>query len=306
VLGILGITALLSALNTGLFIAGPRDPRTWVQIVIGVAGVAAYLWVNVGRMRERFTGRGAFFLLSSVVTGALVVAALGGLNYLAVKKAEDLGPHQGEDLHPLRPDGHGGLKASRARWRRGRLLRAQRARVRRAGSAPAAVPAADRTKLKVELLDPTKHVKEVKEFNISQGGPRVIVKALGKESRAKDVGEESLTNAIAEVTRGASKKIYFSKGHGERGTGDATERGMKLWVDGLKSEGYQIAEIELAATKTMPVDAQALGACRTGGVADRGRGEARAGMGGQGREAHRPHRPEHPLRAGEGVRRLGR
>jgi len=91
VLGILGITALLSALNTGLFIAGPRDPRTWVQIVIGVAGVAAYLWVNVGRMRERFTGRGAFFLLSSVVTGALVVASAGRPELPGGQEAEDLG-----------------------------------------------------------------------------------------------------------------------------------------------------------------------------------------------------------------------
>src|SRR5207249_8878551 len=90
-------------------------------------------------------------------------------------------------------------------------------------------------KLKLEMLDPTKHVKEVKEFNISQSGPRVIVRVGGKESRAKDVSEESLTNAIAEVTRGASKKIYFSKGHGEHAIGDATERGMKVWVDGLKS-----------------------------------------------------------------------
>ncbi|HYZ89696.1 MAG TPA: DUF4350 domain-containing protein, partial [Myxococcales bacterium] len=96
------------------------------------------------------------------------------------------------------------------------------------------------------------------EFNISQSGPRVIVKSGPKESRAKDVSEESLTNAIAEVTRGSSKTIYFSKGHGEHKIGDATERGMKLYVDNLKSEGYQTAEIELAATKTMPGDAQAL------------------------------------------------
>src|SRR5689334_16850483 len=85
-LGVLGITALLSALNTGLFITGIKDPRTWVQVLIGVIGIAVYLWVNVARMRERFTGRGAFFLASSLVTGALVVAVLAGVNYLAIKK----------------------------------------------------------------------------------------------------------------------------------------------------------------------------------------------------------------------------
>jgi len=255
-LGILGITALLSALNTGLFIAGPKDPRTWVQLAIGVAGIAAYLWVNVGRMRERFTGRGTFFLASSLVTGAVVIAALGGLNYIAVKKPKTW-DFTKEKIYTLSDQTDGVLKGLKDEVRviafyapnepefaeLDQRLRQYRQRT---------------DKLKVEMLDPTKHVKEVKELNISQGGPRLIVKAGGKESRAKDVGEESLTNAIAEVTRGASKKIYFSKGHGEHGIGDATERGMKLWVDGLKSEGYQVAEIELAATKAMPADAQAL------------------------------------------------
>src|SRR5438045_9203974 len=66
--------------------AGIKDARPWVQIVIGVLGIAAYLWVNVRRVRDRFSGRGAFFLASSVITGALVGAVLAGLNYLAVKK----------------------------------------------------------------------------------------------------------------------------------------------------------------------------------------------------------------------------
>jgi ABC-type uncharacterized transport system involved in gliding motility auxiliary subunit len=113
-------------------------------------------------------------------------------------------------------------------------------------------------KLKVDLLDPPRHLKEVKEYNISLGGPRIIVKAGPKESRAKDVSEESLTNAIAEVTRGSAKKVYFTKGHGEHAISDASERGMKLWVDGLKSEGFQVDEIQLAANKEMPKDMQVL------------------------------------------------
>src|SRR5438309_9644699 len=86
ILGVLGITALLSALTTGVFIAGPKDPRTWVQLVIGLGGIGAHLWVNLRRVRDRFSGRGAFFLASSPVTGALALAALGGLYSLAAKK----------------------------------------------------------------------------------------------------------------------------------------------------------------------------------------------------------------------------
>ena len=98
----------------------------------------------------------------------------------------------------------------------------------------------------------------VKEMNISQTGPRVIVKSGSKESRAKDVSEEALTNALIEVTRGSAKKVYFTKGHGEHAVGDSTERGLKNFVDSLKSEGYQTDEIVLAEHKEMPADTAAL------------------------------------------------
>ena len=95
-------------------------------------------------------------------------------------------------------------------------------------------------------------------MNISQSGPRVIVKSGNKESRAKEITEEALTNALIEVSRGSTKKIYFTKGHGEHAVADNTERGLKLFVDNLKGEGFQTDEIVLAEHKEMPSDAQAL------------------------------------------------
>src|SRR5258708_297416 len=113
-------------------------------------------------------------------------------------------------------------------------------------------------KLQVDFVDPFKHPGQVKELNISQNGPRIIVKSGAKESRSKEITEEALTNALIEVSKGSTKKIYFSKGHGEHAVADNTERGLKLFVDSLKSEGYQTDEIVLAEHKTMPADAQAL------------------------------------------------
>ncbi len=255
--GLFGAVTLFSALFCWLFIAGRfSHPAVWIQLVLAVGAIAIYLMTNLDSVGTKLTGRGTFYGALSAATAAIVILALGGLNYIAVKKPKTWDLTK-EKIYTLSDQTVVLLRGLKNEVRViafyapnepefGELeqrLRQYRQRT---------------DKLKVEMLDPTKHVKEVKEFNISQGGPRVIVKAGGKESRAKDVGEESLTNAIAEVTRGASKKIYFSKGHGEHATSDATERGMKLWVDGLKSEGYQIGEIELAATKTMPEDAQAL------------------------------------------------
>jgi ABC-type uncharacterized transport system involved in gliding motility auxiliary subunit len=270
--GLFGAVALLSALFSWLFITGRfADPYVWVQLVLGVAGIAVYVITNVDSLGTQLTGRGTFYGVVSAATAILVVAVLGGLNYIAVKKPKtwDLTKEKIFTLSDQTASVLKGLKdevrvvAFYAPNEPDYTELEQRLRQYR-----------QRTdKLHVELLDPAKHVKEVKEFNISQSGPRVIVKAKGKESRAKDISEEALTNAIAEVTRGASKKIYFSKGHGEHAIGDATERGMKLFVDNLKSEGYQVEEIELAANKTMPADAQAL--IVAGPVASLSDGEAK-------------------------------
>src|SRR5438067_3106756 len=255
--GLFGAVALLSAFFSWLFITGRlADPYVWVQLALGVAGIATYLVTNVDSLGTQLTGRGTFYGVVSGATAAILLGALVGLNYIAVKKPKTWDLTK-EKIFTLSDQTASVLKGLKTNVRvvsfyapndpeYGELdqrLRQYRQRT---------------DKLQVELLDPAKHVKKVKEFNISQSGPRVIVKAGGKESRAKDVSEESLTNAIAEVTRGASKKVYFSKGHGEHAIGDATERGMKTFVDNLKSEGYQVDEIELAATKAMPADAQAL------------------------------------------------
>jgi len=53
------------------------------------------------------------------------------------------------------------------------------------------------------------------------------------------------------------KKVYFSKGHGEHRVADNTERGLKQFVDNLKSEATRPTRSSSAA-KEMPADAQAL------------------------------------------------
>jgi gliding motility-associatede transport system auxiliary component len=270
--GLFGAVAVLSALFSWLFITGRfADPYVWMQLALGVLGIVAYLATNLDSLGTQLGGRGMFYGVVSGATGLIVIAALVGLNYIAVKKPKTWDLTK-EKIYTLSDQTEGVLKGLKEEVRITAFYGAtepefqeldQRLRQYR-----------QRTdKLKVAMLDPAKHVKEVKEFNISQSGPRVIVKAGAKESRAKDVTEESLTNAIAEVTRGSSKKIYFSKGHGEHATGDATERGMKLFVDNLKSEGFQTDDIELAANKTMPADAQAL--VIAGPVASLSDGEAK-------------------------------
>jgi ABC-type uncharacterized transport system involved in gliding motility auxiliary subunit len=256
VAGLFGIVLLLSAGFAWLITGRAADPYVWIQAVLAAGGLGVYFATNVRNLGDEFTGRGTFYALTSTAITVALFAALVGVNYIAVKKPKTWDLTK-DKIYTLSDQTVGVLKGLKSDVQIYAFYGAGDPEFRELESRLNQYR--ERTdKLKVQLLDPSKHLKEVKDFNISQSGPRLIVKAGGKESRAKDIGEEALTNAIAEVTRGASKKIYFSKGHGEHAVGDATERGMKLWVDGLRSEGYQVAEIELAATKTMPADAQAL------------------------------------------------
>jgi ABC-type uncharacterized transport system involved in gliding motility auxiliary subunit len=257
VAGLFGAVVLFSAFFAWLFIAGRfADPYVWVQLALGVAGLAFYVATNLDTLGRSVAGRGTFYGIVSGITAVVLIAALAAINYIAVKKPKTWDLTK-EKIYTLSDQTTSTLKG----------LKSDVQVLAFFGSTDPEFAELDQRlkqyqavtdKLKVEFLDPQRHVKEVKDYNISQSGPRIIVKAGTKETRAKDVTEESLTNAIAEVTRGTAKKIYFSKGHGEHAISDASERGMKLLVEELKSEGFQVGEIELAANKEMPKDAQVL------------------------------------------------
>ena len=252
--GLFGLVAFLYALLCWFFVAGTlRDPEVIAALIIGVAGVAFWLITNRG---ENPLGRGAFYGSVSVVSAVVLVGALAGVNYVVVKK-----PHSWDltkdKIFTLSDQTQGVLKGLKDTVKVQAFYAAsepeygeldQRLRQYRAQT----------DKLDIEFVDPFKHPAKVKEMNISQSGPRIIVKSGSKESRAKDITEEALTNALIDVTKGTTKKVYFTKGHGEHALSDSTERGMKSFVESLKSEGYQTDEIVLAEHKEMPADAAAL------------------------------------------------
>ena len=267
--GLGGLVAFLSAIFNWLFVYGSfTSPGVLVRVALAVGGIAFWLITNRG---EHPLGRGAFFGTVSAVSALVLVAALVGANYIAVKKGKswDLTKDQ---LYTLSDQTVGVLKGLKDEVKIQAFFAAsepefgeldQRLRQYQAQT----------DKLKVEFVDPFKHPAQVKEANISQTGPRIIVKSGSKEARSKDASEESLTNALIDVTRGSSKKVYFVKGHGEHPIADASERGLKLFADSLKSEGFQIDELVLAEHKELPGDAAAL--VVAGPVAALGDGEVK-------------------------------
>jgi len=250
--GLFGVVVLFSAVFNWLFVTGSiASAAVIARFTVGAAGIAFWLVTNRG---DRPLGRGAFYGAVSAVSALVLVAALAGINYIVVKKAKSWDLTK-DRIFTLSDQTIGVLKG---------LKEPVTVQAFFSGSEPEYVELDSRLrqykaqtdKLSVEFVDPFKHPGRVKDLNISQSGPRVIVKSGNKESRAKEISEEALTNALIEVSRGSTKKIYFTKGHGEHAVADNTERGLKLFVDNLKGDGYQTDEIILAEHKEMPPEAQ--------------------------------------------------
>jgi ABC-type uncharacterized transport system involved in gliding motility auxiliary subunit len=245
---------LVSAVFNWLFVIGSvANAGVIARLALGFAGIAFWLVTN---RRDKPLGRGAFYGAVSAVSALVLIAALAGINYIAVKKPKSWDLTK-DRIFTLSDQTIGVLQG---------LKEPVKVQAFYAGVEPEYAELDSRLrqykaqtdKLAVEFVDPFKHPGKVKEMNISQSGPRIIVTSGKKEARAKEPTEEALTNALLEVTRGSAKKIYFTKGHGEHAVADNTERGLKQFVENLKGEGYQTDEILLAEHKEMPTDAQAL------------------------------------------------
>ena len=254
--GLLGVVAFFSAVWAAFLTRSVSDPYVLVPFVLAVAGIGLYVATNLGELGEQLTGRGSFYGVLSAVFAVLVVGALIGVNYIAARRPKQWDLTK-DKVYTLSEQTQGTLKSLKDEVKIRAFFSALEpeaqeleARVRQYKGFT--------DKLVLELLDPNKHLDEVKKANVTSGTPRILVKHGAKEARAKDASEESLTNAIAEVTRGGAKKIYFTKGHGEHGPTEGGERGLKLFVDNLKGEGFQTDEANLMTAKAIPADAQAI------------------------------------------------
>ena len=92
--------------------------------------------------------------------------------------------------------------------------------------------------------------------------PGVVRLALSGESvEVEEVTEQNLTNAMVKISRTEKKRIYVLIGHNERpveGEDGAARDGYGRAADALRNENYEVETLLLAATGSVPEDADAL------------------------------------------------
>ncbi|HET8807741.1 MAG TPA: DUF4350 domain-containing protein [Methylophaga sp.] len=105
--------------------------------------------------------------------------------------------------------------------------------------------------LQLEIIDPTRAPKRVKQFNIQQQGEMLVQRGEQTE-RVQDLSEQSLSNALLRVSRGVTPNVVFLTGHGERSPDSEANFGVSLWAQALRDQGFEITTINLASSGQIP------------------------------------------------------
>lgn len=120
---------------------------------------------------------------------------------------------------------------------------------------------ANEKKLSFEIIDPRARPVEVDRLGMKPGNLLYVEYGEGGAtgvSRLNQIDEQSITNAIIKLSRGASKKLYYIQGHGEPQLESQGAGGMKEFSAALGDEHVTVEGLLLAQTGTVPADAAAV------------------------------------------------
>lgn len=258
VIGPLGALFVLFALF-GRLLAGEFNGMVWLQLGLGLAGVAGWAATAFDDARNVATGRGTIYVATSTVTALLVVVLLGALNFVAIKKKKEWDFTKG-GIHTLAEQTSDLLQKLDAKVKVTAFYQPLDAEYGVLEELLRRYKTLGGDHFEYEFVDPQKNPQQVKEMKITAASRIVVKAANGKEARPKELTEEALTNALVELGRGVEQKVFFLTGHGEKpiAKGADSALGLKLWVDGLANEGYRAEELNLLAKKDVPENALAV------------------------------------------------
>ena len=120
--------------------------------------------------------------------------------------------------------------------------------------------------LSFRLLSPSADIGEVRQYKVTDEGPRIIVEANWDDEVKKTEarfriasnelnGEELLTNALIKATQNDRKKIVILTGHGEPDLRSTDPGGLSEFTKDLQSEGYDVISMNLVTALRVPADA---------------------------------------------------
>ena len=102
------------------------------------------------------------------------------------------------------------------------------------------------------MVDPIIDAQLAQKFGIQAEGARVVIESGERSVQVKEVSEETLTNAVVEVTNRVAKKIHYLVGHGELNIDNVTEAlGAKAFRDAVSAEGHELVPLNLSQVESV-------------------------------------------------------
>jgi hypothetical protein len=105
--------------------------------------------------------------------------------------------------------------------------------------------------IKLIFIDPLRHPDQTRRQGISLSG-EILLNYKQREERIQRLDEEQFSNAIMRLGQTSSHWIAGLTGHGERSLLGKANDDLGDFGAALKQQGYQIIDIDLATTPTLP------------------------------------------------------
>jgi ABC-type uncharacterized transport system involved in gliding motility auxiliary subunit len=130
-------------------------------------------------------------------------------------------------------------------------------------------------RLTYELIDPDQEPERAQRYGVAAYGTVVVevarekgvpatsgqpvrVEAEAGQTKTLRLSEEKLTNALLKVTRGGTKTVYFSEGHGEADIDSPERNGYSGIRHSLEGQAFLVKRLSLAQQREVPKDCAVL------------------------------------------------
>ena len=253
-LNLIGLVLLLAAFLASLIWPALRIAPA-AAAVLGLAALAAYFFLNAGRLKNRMKRR-AFLYSSNLFLIVVLVVGITVIVNILLSRHHKRFDFTAARIHSISDASIQVVKALKtdvsvkAFFRETNMGRARLEDLLK-------IYAYHSPRIKTEFVDPDKNPGLVKRYEITADGT-TILESGDKEARTDGIAEEDITNALIKVTREKTKILYFLEGHGEIGPDLEGDDGASIARDALKKMSYEVRRQMLALPGTLPKDCAAL------------------------------------------------
>jgi len=109
----------------------------------------------------------------------------------------------------------------------------------------------------VQGINPDLSPSLVRELNIQQQGEMVVSRGE-QQTHVLDLSEQSLTNALINVSHHKKQWIVFIEGHGERSPFNEANSNLSIWADELQQKGFKLQGLDLVKHSQIPNNTSAV------------------------------------------------